>query len=69
MGIFRVNILSSFTPYIVSHVGHLIFHGDFAQAITNVRIVAIYDNKLVPNHGQFYTLFHFDTTEKIIHAR
>ena len=41
----------------VSHVTHPIFHGDFAQTITNVRKVEMYENKLVLNCGQFYTLF------------
>ena len=40
-----------------------------AQTITDVRKVEMYESKLVPNCGQFYTLFHFDTTEKIIRVR
>ena len=36
-----------------------------AQTITNVRSVDMYESKLVPNCGQFYTLIHFDTTEII----
>ena len=41
----------------VSHVTHLIFHADFAQTITDVRKVQMYESKLLPNCGQFYTLF------------
>ena len=40
----------------VSHVTHLIFHGDCTDN-TNVRKVEMYESKLVPNCGQFYTLF------------
>ena len=40
-----------------------------AQTITDVRKVEMYESKLVPNCGQFYTFFHFDTTEKIIRVR
>ena len=38
----------------VSHVTHLIFHVDCTN---NVRNVEISESKLVPNCGQFYTLF------------
>ena len=41
----------------VSHATPLIFHGDFAQTITDVRKVEKYESKLVPNCGQFYTHF------------
>ena len=84
MGIYRVYWdISSYHLHIlhckimtVSYVTHLIFHGNFAQTITNVRKVEtnvrkveIYESELVPNCGQFTHFFHFDTTEKIIRVR
>ena len=41
----------------INHSTHLIFHGDFAQAITNVRKVELYESKLGQNCGQFHSLF------------
>ena len=60
---------------IVSHVAQLIFHGEFSslslhpQRITNVRKVEVYESKLLPNCGHFYTLFHIDKTEIIVLVR
>ena len=66
MGIFRVII---FTSCIVGATFnfqwrlHKQFSMETAQTITNVRKVEMYDRKLIPNFGQFYT------TEKIIRVR
>ena len=63
LGIFRVyGDISSVHLHIlhckimtVSHVTHLIFHGDYTNNYD--RKVEMYERKLVPNCGQFYILF------------
>ena len=51
-------------------VSHVTTNFPFSRnAHTNVQKVEVYEYKLVLNCGQFYTLFHFDTTEKIIDVR
>ena len=56
MGIFRVFI---FTSCVVNNdrESRDTFSMETAQTIMNVRNVEMYESKLVPNCGQFYTLF------------
>ena len=59
----------------LSHVAQLIFHGDFSslglheQTITNVWKVEVYESKLLPNCGHFYTFFQIAKTEIIVLVR
>ena len=52
-------------------VSHVTPNFPFSRTRTyaNVRKVEVYEYKLVLNCGQFYILFHFNTTEIIIDVR
>ena len=58
-----IGIIRVYMDITVSHVTPN-FPFSRTRTYTNVRKVEMYEYKLVLNYGQFYTLFHFDTTEK-----